>query len=88
MVAAKLSQSAKALGKFLRDNGIGPVEAGRALDVTHVTVIGWATGKRTPSDANKRRIRVWTDGAVQESGWRAGRARKEVTPFARDPEAA
>lgn len=90
MPARKLSDSAKAFRKFLSDNGIGPVEAAEAIDVTHPAVIGWASGTRKPGATNRKRIRIWTGGLVTEDGWGPDRkSRRDVVPFApRGPEAA
>ena len=63
-------------------NDIGPVTAGKALSVSHVTVLKWCSGERRPSRDNKKRIAIWTGGAVPEDGWGNGaESMPPVVPF-------
>jgi hypothetical protein len=88
MASRTLTPSAKAFGKFLKDNGLGPVEAARALGVTHPAIIGWVGGTRRPGATNRQRICVWTRGIVTEDGWKLPRELRSVEPFTPKPEAA
>jgi hypothetical protein len=91
MAKRTLTPSQKNFAKFLKDNELGPVEAGRALGVTHPTIIGWAKGTRRPGAANQKRIATWTAGLVTEDGWKLQRDRdqKPIAPFTKPaPEAA
>lgn len=56
------------LAHFMEENGIGPVEAGRAIGVSHVAVLAWVDGS-VPRHPLRKLVSDWTSGAVPESSW-------------------
>lgn len=77
----------KKLRAFLEENGISKREAARAVGVASPTMLDWLRGRKTPTQAHRRAIRIWTKGKVNESDWESERERKaalqadSVEPF-------
>jgi hypothetical protein len=62
--------------RFLRENDISMVSAGKALGVSNVTVFHWRTGEKRPVDHQRTKIRIWT--GIPESTWRTPEENEEI----------
>lgn len=85
--------SPEKLGEFLKKHGISKASAGKALDVSHVTILEWIERRKHPSPPHKRAIATWTRGEVPEDGWPLSDREKaleekadKVRPFDQAPE--
>ena len=67
---------------FLKRNDITDLAAGKALQVSNVTVHDWKHGVKAPRETNRQNIEVWTHGEVPASAWPA-HERADVAPFER-----
>lgn len=79
-----MTEGARRLAAFLRNNGITQLSAAEALGVSDPTVHDWVSGAKRPKAHHRDAIATWTRGVVGTETWLTAEeraSRKAVRPF-------
>lgn len=72
------TQAAKALGSFLKENGITLDAAAVALSTGKSSIYQWIHGSARPRVESRQAIASWTSGAVPVADWLTKEEREAV----------
>lgn len=64
--------------RFLTKNRINNGKAAEELGVSRPTVFHWRIAEKRPTDHQRAKIEVWTNGAIPAVTWRTAEERVEI----------